>query len=84
MVGVGRVLSCVVYLRGSGVLGQDTDTVDPFRDADTFNEKSIIDAQRRHREAKEIERSKRAAEERMESGFNHGRPPVGLRFTHRV
>lgn len=29
---------------------------------------------------KEIERSKRATEERIESGFDHGRPPFGLRF----
>lgn len=29
---------------------------------------------------KEIERSKRATEERIESGFDHGRPPFGFRF----
>ncbi|QHS17210.1 recombinase family protein [haloarchaeon 3A1-DGR] len=29
---------------------------------------------------KEIERSKRATEERLEKGFDHGRPPYGLEF----
>lgn len=29
---------------------------------------------------KEINRSKRATKERIESGFDHGRPPFGLRF----
>lgn len=29
---------------------------------------------------KEIERSKRATKERIENGYDHGRPPIGLQF----
>lgn len=75
-------LRLILDLDSSGVqlhsveLGRDVDLDNDWELVQQSIKATTDDVEKR----KEIERSKRATKERMEEGFDHGRPPYGLEF----